>query len=79
MGQGGPRGGAGVGVAGVLQEPSPPCPAAIFWPDYLGVLHQQCPHVSLRSGCGLGGRAGGQNLRGQRSGGWEIGGHRENN
>lgn len=56
-----------------------PLPAAFFWPDYLGVLHQQCPHVSLRSGCGLGGRGGGQNLRGQRSGGWEIDGHRENN
>lgn len=56
------KGGPEVGLAGVLQEPSP-LPCSFFC---LGVLHQQCPHVSLRSGCGLGGRGGSQNLTGQR-------------
>lgn len=73
--QGGLRGGAGAGLAGVLQEPSPLFSAALSQPNYLGVFYQQCPHVSLRSGCGEGGEGGGQNLRGQGAGGYELDGH----
>ena len=40
------------GVAGVSPEPSLPFPAALSQPDYVGILHQQRSHVSLRSGCG---------------------------
>lgn len=55
---GGPREGLELGISGVLGDPSASFSTALSKPDYLGVLHQQCPHVSLRSGCGSGGGRG---------------------